>query len=397
MKRSFQAVLAVLVVVGGLAVVAPAGAVAPPAPKVFTLTASRSSAVYSQAVKLSLTITPKGGGAPRGGTVTFNVDGVPIGTATATTRITNLTTTTIPPGTHALTADYAGDPVTAPSTSTSVPITVTPAPTAMNVEGDGYVPEGEPIVIKASIRSLAPALTSRRPNGRVSFMTSCRSGTVAVNANGVATWRPVLCPGEHSVRVTYDGTDRYAPTGPLSITVSIGDSVGVSAVDQANDGNPAGFVYVEHHVENLTVWGQIFTAGVTGELDAVELPDVSWYRSGGNAPGRLLISIQTVDGDGVPTGETLAEGSLDITVEDEGIGHAGRIALEPWGIVKAGTRYALVVDTEVQPEGEFGGWRLEVTTGNQFADPLLVRQNEDPWASDDFTDLVFRTWVIPNP
>src|SRR5687767_6341270 len=104
MRRSLQLVLAVLVVVGGLAVVAPAGAVAPPAPKVFGLAVSPATAVWSQAVKLSLTITPKGGGAPRGGTVTFLSDGVPIGTAVATTRVTSLKTTTLPPGEHAITA-----------------------------------------------------------------------------------------------------------------------------------------------------------------------------------------------------------------------------------------------------------------------------------------------------
>jgi len=397
MKRSLQAVLAVFVVVGGLAVVAPVGAVVAPPPKVFTLTASRSSAVYSQAVKLSLTITPKGGGAPKGGTVTFKVDGVPLGTATATTRITNLTTTTIPPGTHALTAEYSGDAVTGPRVSAAVPITVTPAATAMNVEGDGYVEEGEPIEIKASIRALAPALTSRRPTGKVSFLTSCGSGKVAVNANGVATWRPVLCPGEHAVRVVYDGTDRYAPTGPLSITVSVGPNTGTSAVDQANDGTSAGFLYVSHPVDSPILWAQVFTSGVTGEVDAVDLPEVSWYRSGGNAPGRLLVSIQTVDGDGVPTGEVRAEGSLDITGQTEGIAYDGHIALEPWGIVRAGTRYALVVDTEVQPAGDVGGWRLLATTGNQYPDPLLVRQYEDPWDGDPLTDLVFRTWAIPNP
>jgi hypothetical protein len=387
--------LAVLVVGAGLALGAPAGAVAPPPPKRFDVSVSRPSSVWSQAVKLSVALTPKGGGVPRGGTVTFLADGVPVGSAVATTRSTSITTTTLPPGEHAIGADYSGDGMIRPSSAGTTQITIAPAPTAMSVGGDGFVAGGQPVTIKAAVRTLAPAVTSRRPTGTVTFTTACGSGRVAVNANGVATWRRILCPGERAVSVVYDGTDRHASTGPTAIVVQVGDTTGTSAVDQVNVGGQLDFLEVENNADQHTSYAQIFTAGVTGEVDAVDVPSY-WYRTGGTAPGPLTASIQTVDADGIPTGTVVAIGSQDISSQDEGLGGDGHIAVDPRAIVRAGTRYALVVETAAQAEGQLGGWGVFATRGDAYPQPLLVRNGDDPWGqANALADLSFRTYVIP--
>ena len=81
MKRSIQAVLAVVVTVAALGLTAgSSGAVAPPKAKAFTVSSAPTASVWSQAVRLQASITPKGGGVPKGGTVTFLATGAPVGT-----------------------------------------------------------------------------------------------------------------------------------------------------------------------------------------------------------------------------------------------------------------------------------------------------------------------------
>ncbi len=198
MKRSLKAALALTGVIAGLALVAPvapAGATPVKPAKAFVTTAAPVTSAWSQSVKLTAAITPRGGGAPRGGTVTFLSDGLPVGPAVATTRHTSITTSTLPPGTHTISATYSGDAVTAPSTSVqTATITVAAAPTAITLRATrNPVPYEDRAEIKAAVLAVAPAVPTRRPTGSVTFsVDGCISSTVNLNANGVATWRPWL-------------------------------------------------------------------------------------------------------------------------------------------------------------------------------------------------------------
>jgi alpha-tubulin suppressor-like RCC1 family protein len=221
-RMAAAAALVAVLLVGWCGAIPAGSATSPPAPKAIVLTATPAEAVYSQAVRMTVAITPKGGGAPRGGTVTFLADGSPIGTAVATTRNTTFSTKTLPPGTHTITAAYDGDAVTAPATSGATTVTVGAVPTTTTVRPvTATVASGDRAELKATVLAARPGTIPRRPSGSVRFSTGAFTATVRVNDNGVATWRRVLPDGVHTVSATYLGDDSYAGSGPSTTTVTV--------------------------------------------------------------------------------------------------------------------------------------------------------------------------------
>jgi hypothetical protein len=405
-KRSIQAVLALFVVVAcfGLAG-APSGAVPPTAPaaKVFTITSAPATSVWSQSVKLTVTLTPRGGGQPKGGTVTFLVDGIPLGTAPATTRNTTLTTREIPPGDHTLTAQYSGDAVIAPGTTAiGSPITVAAAPATISLRATvDPVPDEERAEIKATVLAASPAVTTRRPTGSVTFsVDGCLSATVALNSNGVATWRPWLCPGERTITATYDGSDRHAPSGPsapLTITVLGPEDPDGEDLDQVNGGDPNGFLLISDDGETSSAYAQTFVPGRTGRLYAVDLLGF-WFSEDDTPPPALQVTIQALDESGLPTGTVLGSGA--VPPGDLGTGGGGPIHLDLDTVadVEQGVAYAIVLEVTPQTPEAYGTWILAATVGDDAYVPgeLFEQIDGSGWISytgDPTADLLFRTHV----
>ena len=121
-----------------------------PSPTLTALSTSTVTAVTGQSVTFTATVSnPSPGGAiPNGGTVTFSdqnglLDSEPLENGVAT-----FTSSSLPPGTNAVTASYGGTAGFAPSTTgTAVTVTVNPAPTPAwmeygneNVLGTGTYP-----------------------------------------------------------------------------------------------------------------------------------------------------------------------------------------------------------------------------------------------------------------
>jgi hypothetical protein len=402
-KRSIKVVLAVLVALAGFGLVAPAapaGAVPPPAPKAFTITAAPVSSVWSQAVKLTASLTPKGGGAPKGGTITFLADGAPVGSVTATTRNTTLTTGALPPGDHAITASYSGDAVTAPATTTNGPLTsVAAAPVAITLKAtQNPVPYEDRAEIKAVVLAASPAAKIRRPTGTVTFTSdTCISATINLNANGVATWRPWLCPGEHTITAVYNGSDQHAasdPSAPLELTVEDPEGSDEENVDEANEGEPADFLVVADDGETSSAYAQTITPSRTGRIYAVDLfgAAIPGPDEDETLPGPLLISIQTLDGDGVPTGSILGQGELDPS-EVPGFGGPIHVDLDTQADVEGGVTYALVLEVAPQTPEANGAWILAATIEDDHPGTLEEKLDGGPWADygDPTTDLYFRT------
>jgi hypothetical protein len=393
-RRAALAALASTVALAAGAVALPASAGAVPAPrqaKAITLTASPAGSVWSQAVKLTASITPRGGGAPQGGTVTFVVGDTELGTAVATTRNTTLTTTSLPPGEHSLTVTYSGDARTAPGSSETVPVTVAPAPTTLALAPtQARVLAGRLAEVKATVRALAPASPGRRPTGTVTFTSSCRKGTVAVNANGVATWRAPLCPGapgNRTIRATYTGSDRHAASAQASTTVRMV----FPTQDQQTTGDPGADVPVERHGGTVSSYAQTFVAGRTGQLVDVSF-GVSWESVHGAVDAAPLeVTVQTVDAGGVPTGTVVGSGTVTTDTVAEGSVRFVTLALAQPAPITTGTRYALVFEVDEQPEEAHGRWYLWTTQGDTYAPPLH-RDVGAGW-SPQTHDLLFTTFV----
>lgn len=376
----------------GLLAVGPAGAAAPPRPKALIVTAAPATSVWSQAVKLTATITPKGGGAPRGGTVTFLADGVPVGSAPATTRNTVVTTTGLPPGEHAVTAAYAGDDRTAPGTSAPTTVVVGPAPTTLALTPvTPRVLAGHRGEVKAVVQAVAPAATTRRPTGRVTFTMACQTASVAVNANGVATWRPRLCPGgpgSRTIRATYTGSERHAASAQASTTVRMV----FPTQDQQTTGDPGPDVPVVDSDDEHSAYAQTFTAGRTGLLSDVSF-GVSWEASpDGLAPEPLGVSIRAVDQAGRPVGAPLGTGTFSPTAIPEGEPYFRTVALDVMAPITTGTRYALVLEGAHDGPAPQGRWHLWTTPGDTYPDPLHRRDATGVWTPQTH-DLLFTTFV----
>ncbi|HMJ75930.1 MAG TPA: Ig-like domain-containing protein [Iamia sp.] len=219
MRNVMRTVLVALVVVAGVGLAGSPASAAPYPPKQMVMRVAPGSPVYSQITKLSVTIKRTPVGAPRGGTVTFFVDDVAVGSVSNVRHFVSfLNTTALTPGTHTVRTEYGGDATTAPGTSNVVTVTVTRANTATSLSSAvNPVHSGDPAEIRAVVRSVAPATTGRRPAGSVTFVAGARRATVAVNANGVAVWRPVLAEGSYTVEATYTGSELHAPA-PVATT-----------------------------------------------------------------------------------------------------------------------------------------------------------------------------------
>jgi hypothetical protein len=397
-----RSLVAALVVVGaGSGLAAPAGAADPPPAKTFTVTATPATAVWSQAVRLTATITPRGGGAPQGGTVTFLADGEPVGTATATTRGTSLTTRALPVGTHEITASYAGDAVVAAGSAAGpAVVTVAPAPTTTTVTvADEGADEGDRVEVRAVVRASAPASPARRPTGTIAFtVDGCDdTGTVALNANGVATWRPRLCGGAHAVVATYSGSATHvAGTAPDAPFVVGDPEIDQSNIDLPGDGDQPRTIFVGSGGGNPTAIAQQTIAGRTGTLHAVDV-QVGWVDEGGAAPGDLLVTIQTTDGSGDPTGTILGSGSISASDIGEGTpSQEIRIALDTPASVTDGMAIALVLTVDPSAPATDDAWAVTALLPSSHTRGALVAQfgSGTGWLdAAEPGDLVFRTLV----
>jgi hypothetical protein len=97
-----------------------------------TITSGQNPVPFNQAVTFTTTIQPAFGGSATGN-VTFYDGTTSLGTVTPTNNSAQLTVSNLLGGIHSITAHYAGDSNTTPSTSAAVTENVTPAPTTTTI------------------------------------------------------------------------------------------------------------------------------------------------------------------------------------------------------------------------------------------------------------------------
>jgi hypothetical protein len=197
-----------------------------------TLNTTPSPSAEDQAVAITATVTAvaPGSGAPTG-TVTFFSDGDAIGAATLNSAGGNseatVSVSTLAPGTHVMTAAYAGDGDFVASTATPVSQTVisgaavqaTVTQVSSSVNPSTY---GELITFTAVV-SAADGV----PNGAVQFSVDGTNvgDPVPLDAQGVAV-SPTLAspdPGDHTVIAAFVPAAGYAASGD-STTQTIADA-----------------------------------------------------------------------------------------------------------------------------------------------------------------------------
>ncbi|MFP5204423.1 MAG: Ig-like domain repeat protein [Acidobacteriota bacterium] len=161
---------------------------------------------------------------PATGAVAFFDNNVQIGTGTlaGNPAVASFTTAGLAVGSHAITASYAGDAYnSAAKGALPAPQVVNQAQTAtsvMAVPSPGIA--GGPETIVATVTVTAGVLT---PTGTVTFTSGGATlGAAPLAANGTATIKPALAPGNYQIVATYSGNTDAATSAsaPLPLTVN---------------------------------------------------------------------------------------------------------------------------------------------------------------------------------
>jgi hypothetical protein len=148
-------------------------------------------------------------GGPITGSVTFQSDGVTLGTVPLDSALdANLTTTSLPVGTHTMTAIYPGTPCVTASTSPPVHVIVSPplTTTALTVSSS-EVTTGAAVTLTAMVKS-----QKGTPSGTVTFMNEGTTlAMVPLNNSGVASFTTTSLPlGVGSLTASYGGSPNFS-------------------------------------------------------------------------------------------------------------------------------------------------------------------------------------------
>jgi hypothetical protein len=168
------------------------------------LSALPTATSFGTAVALTATVKQSSGPVPRG-KVTFKNATATLGSALldAGGKAT-LSVATLAPGTHKLTAAYAGDVSDHGSTSASISVVVSPVGTTTALAGPHAASYGAAVHFSATVKSDSGKTT---PSGNVTFKSGTKTlGTAKLTTAGIASLvESKLAVGADPVTATYDG------------------------------------------------------------------------------------------------------------------------------------------------------------------------------------------------
>jgi hypothetical protein len=155
------------------------------------LSSSPNPSVAGQAVTLSSQVSPSITGIPTG-TVTFSDGGTTIGTATLdATGNATFTTSLLAAGPHSITVAYGGDTYFAGSTSSTLALTVNPAPLTLTANSNsrqyGSVDPTFTVSYSGFVNGDGPASLSGTLTCTASDTASSSVGTYAINCSGLSS------------------------------------------------------------------------------------------------------------------------------------------------------------------------------------------------------------------
>ncbi len=190
------------------------------------LMASATDVSADDPVTFTASVKPQGGGNVDGGQVDFKDGETDLGLVDVNAQGAAQLTTALPVGTHSVTAVYFGHNNFAGSTSSAVPVKVSPGPattsTFLFASTSGANP-GDPVTFTATVSA-----TSGTPRfadgGQVLFLDG---GTIFASASvdphtGAATVTTTFGPGTHRITAAYQGDAGFAGSmsSPVEVTVA---------------------------------------------------------------------------------------------------------------------------------------------------------------------------------
>jgi len=190
------------------------------------LSCSLNPSTFEQGVTLTITMqaVAPATGIPTG-TVTV-LDGTTILAAGLTLNGTgqaSFVTSSLAPGTHAITATYGGDANFTSSTSSTLSQVVGKGQTTLTLTSSlNPSPDGQPVILTASVQAVTPA--TGIPSGTVTFLdgTTILAAGLTLNGTGQANFvTSFLAPGTHAITATYGGDTNFTS----SVSSAISDTV----------------------------------------------------------------------------------------------------------------------------------------------------------------------------
>jgi hypothetical protein len=190
------------------------------------LAADHTSGVYGQVVHFTATvsvITPAAG--QPGGNVTFQADGIAIGTVPVLNGLATLAVSNLSVGSHSIAATFTGNGNFLNSVSSAITYETTRGQTKTDLAADhpGSV-YGQVVHFTATVSVVAPA--AGQPGGNMTFQADGNAiGTVPV-VNGTAVLETAsLHAGSRSISATYNGDANFNGSTASALQLSIAKAV----------------------------------------------------------------------------------------------------------------------------------------------------------------------------
>ncbi|MFH8252587.1 beta strand repeat-containing protein [Microbacterium sp. B2969] len=334
------------------------------------VTSSVNPSTVGQSVTFSATVA-SGGSPVTSGSVVFTEGATTLATVPVDAAgHASFTTTTLPVGTHTITATYSGT-ATFGTSSGSVDQVVQVVPTTTALTSSLNPSEvGDSVTFTATVTSSSPVTT-----GTVTFTEGATTlGTVAVDATGQAAFTTSsLTAATHTITATYSGT---ATLGTSSANVDQVVDVVPTSTTVASSGNPSTF--------GAPV---TFTATVTSSGSPVTTGSVVFTE------GATTLATVPVDGAGNATftTSTLTVGAHTITATYSGTAAFGtssgtvtqNVEVFPTVTFLASSSNPSTVGQNVTFTATVTAGGAPVTTGTvTFADGVTVLAADVPLAAD---------------
>jgi len=181
------------------------------------LTSSSNPSAAGSAVVFSATVT--GSGVLPTGSVSFSADNVSLGSAPVNAQgVATLSSAALAPGTHSITAAYAGDTNNGASASLAISqvIELIPTTTALTPLPTPSSTGGGVVTLQATVAGgVGPV-----PGGTVTFTVGTTTlGSSTLDAAGFATLTPSLAAGTYTVVASYNGDALHAPSTSQAVSV----------------------------------------------------------------------------------------------------------------------------------------------------------------------------------
>jgi hypothetical protein len=177
------------------------------------------AAVASSGGQVTLTATVAGGAGTPTGQVVFTEGTRSLGTSSLDDSGNAFLVTTLPIGTHTITADYGGSPTYLPSRATTTATVVGTTTTTTLSVPKTVVKVGKPLSVGVTVT----AAGTTTPTGTVRLYDGVEPvGTATTLSGGTATitWTPAA-KGQRSLTVRYAGDDRHAGSQSTAVTVRV--------------------------------------------------------------------------------------------------------------------------------------------------------------------------------